>query len=556
MTTKIKAMIPALLFAATLFAQQNIPAQLDAFFKKAEKNGYSGSVLVSKGDEILLSKGYGFQDRASGKKQTDQTVFSVGSITKQFTGAAILKLQDMGKLSVTDPLSKYFPEAPADKKDITLHQCLTHTAGFPDAFGDDYEQVDAAAFMQMAFENELIAPPGTEHHYSNVGYSVLGIIVEKVSGKGYEQFLRENLWLPAGMKKTGYLAPGHKPADLAVGYRNGKRWGTALDRPWLPDGPGWHLRANGGVLSTAGDMYLWYKAINSDIILSEKARNQYFTPHVSETPDEGGTHYGYGWVIDNAPGMGRIIWHNGGNGVYNAFMGFAPDAKVCVVISSNSNDKIADDYSQVVSQILSGNYQAMADKTIADLSGKYRLPDGATFAVRFDELDHLIVNANTPALFRTFIVNGDENPVEMQAQTQKTQSMMEQLLAGNYQSFAEARKVPEPVVRRNQSEIWADYQKEYGKVKSIEALGSAARPRFNAVLTMLNFHFEKETRCFTFIWRDGVLDDIRDESLLEKDYEAQGNLEFLARNNQQTIRFNADKSLTIIHKGKETQAVK
>ena len=552
----MKLLIPALLFAATVFAQQNIPAQLDAFFKKAEKNGYSGSVLVSKGNEILLSKGYGFQDRESGKKQTDQTVFSVGSITKQFTGAAILKLQDMGKLSVNDPLSKYFPEAPADKKSITLHQCLTHTAGFPDAFGDDYEQVDAAGFMQMVFENELIAPPGTEHHYSNVGYSILGIIVEKVSGKGYEQFLRENLWLPAGMKKTGYLAPGHKPADLAVGYRNGKRWGTALDHPWMADGPGWHLRANGGVLSTVGDMHLWYKALQGNTILSEKARNQYFTPHVSETPDESGTHYAYGWVIDNDPGLGRIIWHNGGNGVYNAFMGFAPDAKVCVVISSNANDKISDDYSLVVSKMLNGAYKSLDDKTVADLSGKYRLPDGATFTVRFNELDRLIVNANTPALFRTFITNGDENPADMLAQTQKTQTMMEQLLAGNYQPFAEARKVPEPVVRRNQSEIWADYQKEYGKVKSIEALGSATRPRFNAVLTMLNFHFEKETRCFTFIWRDGVLDDIRNESVLEKDYVPQGDLQFFAGNNQQTIQFNVDKSLTIKQKGKETKAAK
>jgi CubicO group peptidase (beta-lactamase class C family) len=556
MTSKLVTVLLAITFQISVFAQENRSAQLDAFFKKAEKNGYSGSVLVSKGDQILLSKGYGMQDREAGKKQTDQTVFSVGSITKQFTGAAILKLQDMGKLSVSDPLSKFFPAAPADKKEITIHQCLTHSAGLPDAFGDDYEQVNATDFMQLVFENKLLSPPGEQYAYSNVGYSILGIIIEKVSGKGYEQFLREQLWLPAGMEHTGYLAPGFQPADLAVGYRNGQRWGTAIDHPWMADGPGWHLRANGGVLSTVGDMHRWYKALQSNVILSEKSRNQYFTPHVSETPDEDGTHYGYGWVIDKDPGLGRFIWHNGGNGVYNAYMGFAPEAKICVVLTSNSNDKITDDYAQTVLRILNGVYKPLKNEQVQAWSGKYKLPDGSVFTARFDELDNLIVNADAPGLFKIFISNGDEDPAAMNTQTQKVQSMMEQLLAGNYQPFADARKVPEPVVRRNQSEIWTENQKQRGKVLQIEALGTADRPRFKASLTTLKFHFEKETRCLTFIWRDGVLDDIRDEAILEKDFESKGNAQFFAPNNRQTILFNANNTVSILQGNKETQAIK
>lgn len=341
-----------LLAATAALAQPTTAEQLDAYLQKAAANGWSGSVLVARKGEIILESGYGNADRETKRKQSAGTVFSIGSVTKQFTAAAILKLVEAGKLSTDDALRKFFPTVPADKADITIHQMLTHTAGFPGALGDDYENLDAGQFAKLAFDTPLNAKPGEVYDYSNVGYSLLGIIVEQVSGMGYEAYLREKLWLPAGMERTGYLAPGFKKEALAVGYRNGERWGTALDRPWLPDGPGWHLRANGGVLATVGDMFRWYSALRNGKVLRSDLVAKMWSPMVAEGP-AGQSHYGYGWVVQQVEGH-RLVWHNGGNGVYNAFMGFDPEKDWCMVISSNSNDWISDDLSLQVMGILDG----------------------------------------------------------------------------------------------------------------------------------------------------------------------------------------------------------
>lgn len=353
---KTSVFLPLLILLQSLvFAQptaSELSTKLEAALQQAAAKGWSGSAIVSKGGAVLVEKGYGFADRETKRAQTAETVFSVGSITKQFTAAAIMKLESMGKLKLDDPLSKFFPEAPADKAGITIHQLLTHTGGFPGAIGDDYENVDAAQFARLAFAEPILDSPGQHYEYSNVGYSLLGIIVEKTSGMGYEKFLRDHLWLPAGMKHTGYLLPGFQKEKLATGYRDGQRWGTAMDRPWLSDGPGWHLRANGGVLSTVGDMQRWYSALKSNALLPKSATDKMFTPHVAEDP-LGRSHYGYGWVVQELDGK-RIIWHNGGNGVYNANMTFGPADDVCVVVSSNSNDYISDDIAMQLLGILWG----------------------------------------------------------------------------------------------------------------------------------------------------------------------------------------------------------
>ncbi|MBC7776986.1 MAG: beta-lactamase family protein [Phycisphaerae bacterium] len=357
------AFFSLLLFCKCLPFAQNpsteIVPKLESCLQEAAAKGWSGSAIVAKGGVVLLEKGFGFADRETKRAQTAETVFSIGSISKQFTAAAIMKLESMGKLRLDDPISKYFPEAPADKASITLHQLLTHTAGFPGAIGDDYDNVAATEFAHLAFAEPLIGLPGQKYEYSNVGYSLLGIIVEQTNGMGYEKFLRENLWLPTGMKHTGYVLPGFQKEQLATGYRDGQRWGTALDHPWLPEGPGWHLRANGGILSTVGDMYLWYKALNNNTVLPKNATEKMFAPQVAEGP-RGLSHYGYGWVVQEIDGH-KIIWHNGGNGVYNANMTMVPAEDLCVVVSSNSNDHISDDVAMQLLGILWGKQLVPAE---------------------------------------------------------------------------------------------------------------------------------------------------------------------------------------------------
>ncbi len=315
------------------------------YLDQLEDNGFSGSVLVAQHGKILLEKGYGYSDRENKVKYTETTVSTIGSITKQFTGAAILKLEMEGKLSVTDKLSTYFENVPNDKKDITLHHLLTHSAGLPPAIGDDYEKITTKEFMQKTLSRELLFNPGTEYEYSNVGYSVLGIIIEKLSGMSYEAYLSENLWIPVGMYQTGYQMPSF--GDIAVGYRKDRKWGRTTERAWANDGPYWHLRANGGVLSTVQDMYKWHLALLENKILDENAKKKLYGKHIEEG-EGAGSYYGYGWAIFPTPRNTELIAHNGGNGIFFADMWRYLEEDITIIVMTNS---VKRSYERMTSQI-------------------------------------------------------------------------------------------------------------------------------------------------------------------------------------------------------------
>lgn len=348
----MKNTLPFLLamIASVAFAQDK-SQRIKDMLQQEEAQGYSGTVLAAEKGNILFEGGIGMADREAKRKQTAETVFSIGSITKQFTAAAIMKLEADGKLKTADHLGKFFADAPADKKDITLHQMLTHTAGFPEVLGEDYDTIDSKSFTELAMKTPLIHKPGETYLYSNVGYSLLGIIVKVASGKNYEDYVHDELFIPSGMLHTGYVLPGYKKEDLAVGYQNGNRWGTALDHPWKKGGPGWHLRANGGILSTVGDMYKWYLSLRNHTVIPEQQTTEMFTPHAAEGAAQQ-SWYGYGWVIQPL-GDGKLIWHNGGNGVYNAYVGFDLTNDIFIVASSNSNNTISDEIAAKVFNIIS-----------------------------------------------------------------------------------------------------------------------------------------------------------------------------------------------------------
>jgi CubicO group peptidase (beta-lactamase class C family) len=180
--------------------------------------------------------------------------------------------------------------------------------------GGDYEPLSREQMLEGALESKLRSRPGDEHHYSNLGYSVLAAIIERASGVGYEQFLARHLFAPAGMTQTGYVLPHWSPDQVAVEYdAQGKPHGKPFDHPWADDGPYWNLRGNGGLLSSARDMFRWHLALQRNQVLDRHAKHKLFKPHVRERPG-GNSHYGYGWVVSQPGRLGRVVWHNGGNG--------------------------------------------------------------------------------------------------------------------------------------------------------------------------------------------------------------------------------------------------
>ena len=213
--------------------------------KEREKNGMCGVLLIRAGNEDLLHEAYGHADREGKRPMTVETAFCIGSLVKPITATAIFKLEQDGKLSTSDPLSKFFPDVPEDKRDITVNELLRHRAGFADIFGDDYDVVTRDWFLDKALHSQLIGKPGEKQKYSNAGYSLLAVIIEVVSGQPYEAYINQHVFKPAGTPEIGYVIPQRKNEQLAVGYRGSERWGTPLDHPWAEDGPSWNLRGNG-----------------------------------------------------------------------------------------------------------------------------------------------------------------------------------------------------------------------------------------------------------------------------------------------------------------------
>jgi len=330
-------MLGSLLLAAAVSTAPAAPALSDKLDRWLVAADFKGSVLVSQGGAVVLRKGYGLADRENNVPYDADTVFSIGSITKQFTAAAILKLEMQGKLHVEDPIGKHLHGVPDDKKSITLHQLLTHTSGLESDFAGDYEPVSRDEYVKRILASKLRSKPGGTFFYANSGYSLLGAIVEMVSGVPYEKFLRDNLFLPAGMRDTGYKLPQWPLARIAVGYHAGKRWGRITEKPWAADGPYWALRANGGIHSTLDDMLRWHVALAGDTVLSAAEKVKMFRAQVPEGAGAE-TSYGYGWSIGKSAWGGSLIEHNGGNGTFFAdFLRYVDDNLV-VILSTNDSD--------------------------------------------------------------------------------------------------------------------------------------------------------------------------------------------------------------------------
>jgi CubicO group peptidase (beta-lactamase class C family) len=458
--------------------------KLDAHMSRLEAYGFSGSILVAKGGEVILNKGYGFADAKRKVPFTADTAFDIGSITKQFTAAAILKLEMQGKLGVSDPLSKWFEGVPEDKKGITLHHLLTHSAGLEDVFGGDYEEMPRDRLVKAALESKLLWAPGTRYRYSNSGYSLLGAVVEKASGRPYEEYLRENLWKPAGMTRTGYRLQEKGPLAHGVDGE-GKDWGTPVDKLWAPDGPWWNLRANGGVLSTTGDLYKWHKALEGEAILSKEAKAKMFTPHVPED-EEGSSHYGYGWAIFETPRNTRLISHNGGNGIFHAdFRRYVDDGVVLIIGSNRQDFRSIPAVGPITRLIFNADYSAppavvrVEPSAASRHAGSYALPSGGKIRVAFTESSSGWPGVTlTPEGRDAFQALAGGTAAEMADRERRLMAAYEQTRKGEYGPLAEVFGVPPAEVADMHKRTWSNLEAKHGPFQGFELLGTlSARGR-------------------------------------------------------------------------------
>ncbi len=473
--------------------------RLDQYLTRLAAYGFSGAVLVARGDDILLHKGYGFADAQREVQNSTQSVYDVASITKQFTAAAILKLETQGKLKTSDPLGKHFANVPDDRRAITLHHLLTHTSGLTfDCPGS--EKMSREQFVKCMLESKLDAEPGRRYSYSNGGFGLLAAIIEQLSGLSYESFLEEQIFKPAGLTATGFCGDGRKWADgvAAHGYDEGVDRGSPQAKPMS-----WRWRGAAGLVTSAGDLYRWELALRGGKILSPAATKKLFTAHVPT--DQNGGHYGYGWAITKTPRGGRLISHDGVtfDGFNSIYQRYVDDG--FVVIASNSfvsrylpMDLIA----PAISALLFGAgappppaFIALDAKALEKYSGVYRLPSGARLIVNAAQ-DKLLIGAEGQEAVDLLAAVDAAGGRTLAAFNEHTAALLNGARAGNYEVAikAFARQMSADDARRT-IKNWLDgLEQKNGPLKSFELLGTAPEPGLARSFVRLNFERGVEAR--------------------------------------------------------------
>jgi CubicO group peptidase (beta-lactamase class C family) len=313
---------------------------------------FMGSVLVAFDGEIVLKRGYGLANVQNEIPDSPETIFGIASLTKQFTAMAILQLQESRKLDVQDPISRYLPDYP-NGGEITIHQLLCHTSGLPKYFWffDDTEeemgQPHTPDELVAKFINKPHFSPGTSFAYSNPGYVLLGMIIEKVSGQTYGEYVEENIFSVLNMSNSGYDNSEQGLPDRAIGFTSLRTHREAI-----------HTHASysysaGGLHSTVEDLYIWDQALRGETVLNRTGLDMTFSVHSESTLV--GSHYGYGWFIDVGTDGPTKAWHGGSmTGFASLIIRHLEDETVIIILSNFEGaniGNIARDFEEMLSPL-------------------------------------------------------------------------------------------------------------------------------------------------------------------------------------------------------------
>jgi CubicO group peptidase (beta-lactamase class C family) len=362
--------------AQTGVASKDLTTRVDEYVNGLVKqNRFSGAILLARDGKVLLSKGYGMANLEDETPNTPQTKFRLGSLTKQFTAAAILLLQERGKLNVQDAICKYVENCPAAWQAITVHHLLTHTSGIPNI--TSFPEFSKVKFfpstplesIAMFKDKALEFAPGEKFNYSNSGYILLGYIVERASGKSYADFVRENIFQPLGMKNTDLDTNSGIIKKRAAGYTRGPNGIVNAEyiNMTIP-------YSAGAMYSTVEDLYLWDRALYTEKLVSKKSLEAMTTPFKDG--------YAYGLSIGEQYGLKTII-HGGGIEGFSTFLTRFTDGDGTVIVLSNIDSA----NSGLVAKRLGGMLYAdkiqlpstitVAPQVLQQYAGRYQMAENA-----------------------------------------------------------------------------------------------------------------------------------------------------------------------------------
>jgi CubicO group peptidase (beta-lactamase class C family) len=378
--------VSSLLFAQD--EQQKMDELLSAY---NQQNKFSGVVLVAKGGNIIIEKGYGYRNVAAKIPHEVNDIFVIASNTKQITAAAVMKLQEEGKLSVQDKLSNYYPDFPNASK-ITIEELLTHTSGIYNNTNDTVlmrqdptQHFTEAKAVGILKAYPLDFEPGTKFNYSNSGYILLGYIIAKAAKKPYEQVVREKIFQPLGMTHSGFDFTNLNSPYKSTGYVSISK-NNAVPAPIIDSTIGF---STSSIYSTVEDLYKWERGIATDKILNPESWKKVFTPHFNK--------YGYGWVIDTA--YGKLLMEHSGitSGFTSDIIRFPQDGAVVIVLDNSTSGFIEGIAKDLAAIVFHQPYTLPEDIKGITLStavlqkyvGKYQDKNGVSGVIRV-EGDHLL----------------------------------------------------------------------------------------------------------------------------------------------------------------------
>jgi CubicO group peptidase (beta-lactamase class C family) len=325
--------------AAVLLAIQTVRAdQVDKYLKsQMQEHRIPGLTLeVIRDGKAIKTAAYGLANVELNVPAKPETVFEIGSITKQFTAAGILMLAQEGKLSVDDKISKYLKDPPEAWANVTVRHLLTHTSGIKSYTGLDgfqiWRHLTQEQFIKAIGKEPMEFQPGDSWKYCNTGFNLLGYIIENVSGKNYWEFMGERVFQPLGMQATTKRLYSLSIPNRASGYEQ-------TNHVWMNrDTDLTEVFSAGAIASTAGDLAKWSVALNGDRLLNAASKAQMWTP--VKLNDGKTRKYGFGWNVDTLEGH-KNIGHGGSTSGFSASIQRFPDDHLAVIILSNTDEEIA-----------------------------------------------------------------------------------------------------------------------------------------------------------------------------------------------------------------------
>ena len=312
-----------------------------------ERGQFNGAILVATRGDIVYRKGFGKADVRTAINFTPDTPCDIGSLTKQFTAMAIMILAERKQLSYDDPVSKYIPEfsGASHLGEITIRQLLTHSSGIPD-YGDlgiDDSGLNQSSLIAALLKRDSgLAPPGVKYRYSNPGYALLAVVVQRNSGRRFGDFLSQEIFSPSGMTNTFvYDERSVKRPEMAVGY---DMFGQ------LDDGAPTAVPGDGGIYSTVNDLFRWDRALYTEKLVHQSTLAEAFTPGRVR---EGTSAYGFGWNV-GLDGTGKYVWHTGSHAGFRAFIERRLNQQVTVIMLTNVGNSKRLEMNSAIQNILAG----------------------------------------------------------------------------------------------------------------------------------------------------------------------------------------------------------